>query len=91
MMWIVLTKLDGDPLAVSSDQLTHIIGRSGGGSSLYLSFMGSGEDGRQRVLGVKEDLPEIEARLGLTEPADVETPKKGPRRQSKSSLHGNDV
>jgi hypothetical protein len=81
MMWIVLTKLNGDALLVPSDKLTHMIGRKEGGSSLYLASMDGREEGRQRTLSVQESLSEIEKLLMQeeAEPAIVKAPKRGRR------------
>ncbi|WP_442583055.1 hypothetical protein ACSBOB_14310 [Mesorhizobium sp. ASY16-5R] len=59
-MWIKLTRNDLEPVLVDADRLTHIVPRTGGGSTLYFAEDGEKKaDAKPKALAVRDTVPEI--------------------------------
>ena len=64
-MWTKLTRHDGDAVLVNVDRLTHVVPRTGGGSSLFFARgVDQKSDATQVVLATRETVVEINDLIG---------------------------
>jgi hypothetical protein len=81
-MWVKLTKRDMEPVLVNFAKVSHVLNRSGGGSTLNFAVGASEKDGvvKPKILAVTESIVEISKAM--------EADEAGPSHAGKRTARG---
>jgi hypothetical protein len=80
-MWIKLTKKDMEPVLVNLARVSHVLHRTGGGSTLNFAGGASEKDGvvKPKALAVTESVAEISKAMEADEAAPAQAGKRTAR------------